>query len=164
MKLMFMFVFAALTTFGADTNTVKVFTTNYVVAASNFREVDGQLYDTTRSVKWGNIRCKFKKSFGNDAVFVKIERVKTGEYEAHETHNVGLGNVGAYSAPVRRVVWSDEDGDPFLVRNVPAAMLQVDKEYSPRLFLVGSTNEFQLYDFGTPHTNIVVTFKTIKTP
>jgi hypothetical protein len=151
----------------AQTNTVRVFTTNYVAAASNFREVDGQLYDTTRSIKWETIRCKYKKSFGNDAVFVKIERVKIGEREPDRRRN--LDNVGLYGSsspviiPTTRAILRDEEGNPLLVRNVPAAMLQVDQEYSLRLFLVGSTNEFQLYDLGTPHMVPVVTARTVKT-
>ena len=66
----------------ADTNTVRITVTNFVAAPSNIREVDGQAYDITKSVKWESFNCKFQKRTGDLAEFVKVDRVKTGEREA----------------------------------------------------------------------------------
>jgi hypothetical protein len=161
MKKIVLLAITALSAFGADTNTIRVFTTNYVVAASNFREVDGQLYNVNQSVKWQPVRCHFQNYYGEFAVFKKVEHVKIGEYEAHETHNVGLGDVGAYSAPVKRTVWSDVETEVFLVKHFPVAQIAKGAELNPRLMQVGETNyEGQivgLYDCGAPHIVPVVT-------
>ena len=74
MKTLFVALFLSVAVFAEETNVVKVFTTNYVAAASNLREVDGQLYDILRSQKWESIRCKYKNQEGELAVFQKIRK------------------------------------------------------------------------------------------
>ena len=160
------FLAAALTACGADTNAMRVFTTNYVTAASNFREVDGQLYDINHSVKWEAVRCKYQNQAGELAVFRKIDRVKIGERRPTEG-NAGLGNLSA-TMPEDRNIYADQDGAYILLKHLPAAHLVTGQELSPRLFRVGETNFngaiVAIYDCGTPHVVPVVSSKLVKTP
>ena len=146
---------------------MKVYTTNYVTAAPNFREVNGQLYDITRSVKWESIRCKYQDQEWGFAVFRKVDRVKTGEYEAHERDNPGLGSLGSGYVLVTRGIWEDQDGEYILLKNFPPSHLITGQELTPRLFRVGETNFngsiVAIYDYGQPHLVPVVTSKTVKT-
>lgn len=160
------FFLATVAVFGAETNVVKVFTTNYVAAAANLREVDGQLYDITKSVKWEFIRCKYQNQAGELAVFQKIDHVKTGEHETIVQSGDGLGN---YSPErVMRPTFEDRDGEFILLKNFPAAHVVTGQEFSPRLLRIGETNFngsiVAIYDCGTPHMVPVVSSKTIKTP
>lgn len=162
-KITFVWLIASTAVFGADTNVVKVSTTNYVAAPSNFREVDGQLYDITRSIKWEPIRCKYKNQSGEFAVFRKVERVKTGEYEAHERANTGLGYYGEHISTIKRGIWEDREGEYILIKNFPTANLVTGQQLALRLLRVGQTNFYgsivAIYDCSKPHLVPVVTSK-----
>jgi hypothetical protein len=164
MKLILLIILASVAAFGAETNIVNVFTTNYVAAASNLREVDGQLYDITKSVKWELIRCKYQNQSGELAVFQKIDHVKTGEHETIVQSGDGLGK---YSPErVMRPTFEDRDGEFILLKNFPAAHVVTGQEFSPRLLRISETNFngsiVAIYDCGKPHLVPVVTSKIIK--
>ncbi len=174
-KIILLLTLATLTACGAETNTIRVFTTNYVAAAPNFREVDGQLYDITKSVKWEFIRCKYQHQDGDFAVFRKIDRVKIGErpvVNSHSMDSAGLfTSAGAASGPgfmPDRNIYADQDGEYILIENLPPAHLVTGNELQPRLFRIGETNYagsiVAIYDCGKPHLVPVVTSKTVKTP
>jgi hypothetical protein len=159
----------------AQTNTVRVFTTNYVAAASNLREVDGQLYDVLRSQKWESVRCKYQNQADELAVFRKIDRVKIGERPAPKpTETDNLNSSGLFqsaaatlpSMPVDRGIYADQDGEYILLENFPAAHLVTGQELSPRLLRIGETNFngsiVAIYDCGQPHLVPVVTSKMVK--
>jgi hypothetical protein len=155
----------------AQTNIVQVFTTNYVAAASNLREVDGTLYDVLRSQKWESVKCRYQNQAGELAVFRKVDREKIGERPAPRPtmENSGLGNLSAMPTfPADRGIYKDTDGEFILLKNFPAAHLITGQELTPRLLRVGETNFnsgiVAIYDCGTPHLVPVVTSKLVKTP
>jgi hypothetical protein len=152
----------------AETNYVKVFTTNYVADASNLREVDGQLYDILRSQKWQSVRCKYQNQSGAFAIFQTINRVKIGE----RPHEQSLNSMGLFTGPASLPpdynIYEDQDGQFILLKNFPRTNFVTGQELSPRLLRVSQTNYngavAAIYDCGTPHMVPVVTFKTVKAP
>jgi hypothetical protein len=174
-KIILLLTLATLTACGAETNTMRVFSTNYVAAASNLREVDGQLYDVLRSQKWESIRCKYQNQAGELAVFRKIDRVKIGERPAPKpTETDNLNSSGLFqsaaatlpSMPVDRGIYADQDGEYILLKNFLAAHIVTGQELTPRLLRVGETNFngniVAIYDCGQPHLVPVVISKTVK--
>jgi hypothetical protein len=163
MKLIFLLLIVAVS---------AVAQTNYIAAASNLREVDGQLYDVLRSQKWETVRCKYQNQSGELAVFRKVVRVKIGERPAPKpTEGDNLNSSGLIqsvgtmtSARVDLGIYRDEDGDFILLKNFPAAHVITGQEFSPRLIRVGETNfngaVVALYDCGTPH--MVPVIKPVK--
>ena len=175
MKKIVLLAITALSAFGAETNTVRVFSTNYVAAASNLREVDGQLYNVLLSQKWESMRCKYQNQTGELAVFRKIDRVKIGERPVPKpTETDNLNSSGLFqsaaatlpSMPVDRGIYADQDGEYILIKNLPPAHLVTGDELQPRLFRIGETNYagsiVAIYDCGKPHLVPVVTSKTVK--
>lgn len=141
--------------------------TNWITAAPNFREVNGQLYNTAVSTNWPEVRCKFKNKLGSLSVFLKVKRVKTGEREVNEPYNVGLGSVGSGYHIRQRAIYEDRDGAVILVKNCPEENILTGREFEPRMMLVGNTNYegnvVAIYDCGTPHRVAVTGFKKAAT-
>ena len=156
----------------AQTNAIRIYTTNYVADASHIRVVDGQLYNIQLSKKWESIRCKYQNQTGDFAVFQKIDRVKIGERKQTQSENENsTGGFSSYAAtiipPADRNIYADEDGAIILLKNFPAGNFVTGQELSPRLLRVSQTNYnggiVAIYDCGKPHMVPVVTSKTIKT-
>ena len=171
MKLILLIILASVAAFGAETNVVKVFTTNHIVAASNLHEVDGQLYDILRSQKWESVRCKYQRPEGDFVLFRKIEHVKIGEREP-ESRNERMNSSGLFTSagavafPTDRNIYEDQDGAFILLKNFPAGNFVTGQQLTPRLLRVGQTNYngsvVAIYDCGKPHLIPVVTSKIIK--
>ena len=177
MKFILLIIASVSLSVSAQTNTVKVFTTNYVTAAANFRDVDGTPYDITRSVKWEFVRCKYQNQAGDFAVFRKIDRVKIGERPAPKPTEVdNLNSSGLFQSaaatlprmPVDLGIYADQEGAFILVKNFPDIHAVTDQEFQPRLIRMGETNFngsiVAIYDCGTPHIVPVITSKLVKTP
>jgi len=154
----------------AQTNTVRIFSTNYVEAASNFREVDGQLYNIQKSQRWENVRCKYQDQAGELTVCRVIEREKIGERPPPPKTDSNSGLMQSFSMPVYidRGIYKDVDGAFILLKHFPESHLVTGQMLAPRLLRIGETNfngaVVAVYDCGTPHMVPVVTSKTIKTP
>jgi len=171
MRFILLIIASASLSVSAQTNTVKVFTTNYVTAAANFRDVDGTLYDITKSTNWTFIRCKYQDQEGDLAVLRKIECVKIGERPAVNSHSMesaGLGNLSGPAFIPDRNIYADQDGGFILVKNLPIMHLVTGQELQPRLLRVGEQRYngsiVAIYDCGTPHIVPVITSKLVKTP
>ena len=177
MKTLFVALFVSVTAFGAETNVVKVLTTNYVAAASNLREVDGQLYNIQLSQKWETIHCKYQNQEGDFAVFQKIDRVITGRRSVSQNNGdlSSSGGIGSFTAlisaraeaTIDHNIYQDKDGAFILLKNFPTGNFVTGQELAPRLLRVSQTNYnggiVAIYDCGKPHMVPVVTSKTIKT-
>ena len=140
MKLILLFTVAALSAF-AQTNTVRVFTTNYVAAAWNFREVNGQLYNVMRSSKAEHGTFEFQRQVNGLALFTKLQTAGNGD---DISVNVMVTNYPPQNTVTGQRVLLD------VIRIGTAA----DNE--------GHVAE--LCDYGTPHLVPVVTSKIMRLP
>ncbi|MGO9477046.1 MAG: tetratricopeptide repeat protein [Limisphaerales bacterium] len=155
MKKIILLAITALSAFGADTNTIRVFTTNYVAAASNYRDVDGQLYNVDFSVKWETKRCYFNELLEQGALMAEITKV---------VDHIGRSAIDAPGMPAYQPFYKQVPGQKFLVKDFtpPQGMISGDTA-ELRVLRIGQTNFngeiLPLYDFGTPHMIPVVTSK-----
>jgi hypothetical protein len=159
-KIIFFLFLLAQSVFSAETNVVTVLTTNYVAAAPNFREVNGQLYNVDKSVKFETKDCYFTEQYDEGALMAEITKV---------VDHVGRSAIDVPGTPAYRPFYKDAPGQKFLVRNFSTTNAIVSGDtIEIRVMRVGQTNFnseiLPLYDFGKPHVGIVVTARTVKAP
>ena len=137
-----------LTSFGAIADE-----TNWITAAPQFREVDGQLYNTQKSIKFEPMVGTIVDVSGNVTV-LRQEHLKV---------------VDAYLRTANTIQYED-----FVVTNFPVALqptvgAQIYFQSRTNAVLamrVGTINYngqiLKLYDYGTPHRVAVVTTNSIR--
>ncbi len=144
-----------------------IITTNRVMAAPQFREVAGQLYNTQLSVKWKRIPGPFDilESPFPDLVLVQ-SFVMQGIYTVTGTRQ-GVRNYRRGVAPSVDYREEKVPGWKLFVRNYPFAESKTPY-WQLRAMPVGATNYLgsmvDVYDCGTPHYVTVVRTNRIKTP
>jgi hypothetical protein len=132
----------------AQTNVAPIIRTNRVKAAPNFREVNGQLYNNTRSKQWEKIDGKIVTVLSNAIVFQQITRVP----DTYGQNIYGTRTVTSFK---------ETPGLKLVVRNYPTKNAAVGELMWVKVMRVGTTNyngdTLELWDYGTPHIAMVVT-------
>jgi len=148
----------------AQSNLSPVIATNWVTAVPYFREVNGQLYNTERSVLWTNFQGDILKVLTDEIVVstftmepvYKTEPVKIPIYN-------NLGVTTGYRL-VRTQVQTGEKkvrGRKIVLSHYPANLAPaVGQTVSFRAMRVGTSiykgDVLELWDYGTPHVMMVV--------
>jgi hypothetical protein len=159
---------------GAQTNANPIFTTNYVTAVPWYREVNGQLYNTTRSALW--------KTLAGDILKVSTNEIVLSTFQINPNYGVEtpsgqldyyyVGGVDGAPPTFGKKLY----GKKVIICDCPASdshlALAVGETVQIRAMYIGTTNHdgdmLELWDHGTPHVVIVVTtnyaraFKTEK--
>ncbi len=148
---------------GAQTNSAPVFSTNWVTAVPYYREVNGQLYNTTRSALW--------KTLAGDILKVSTNEIVVSTYQINSDYGVVtpsrqldyyyVGGVDGTPPTFGKKLY----GKKVIVQNCPASdshlALAVGETVQIRAMYIGTTNfngdALELWDHGTPHLVKVVT-------
>ncbi len=143
-----------------------VITTNRVMAAPHFRDVEGQLYNTKLSAKWKRIQGPFDilGSPFPDLVLLQSFTIQ-GSYAVTATGRA-LNSPGGVPTAVdyreQKVL-----GWKLFVRNFPFVDLKAPN-WQLRAMQVGAANYagtmVDVYDCGAPHYVTLLTTNRIKTP
>jgi hypothetical protein len=141
-----------------------VVTTNWVTASSEFREIDGKLYNTSKSAKFQSFKGRCVEVLTNGILFQKVT-VKS-HYRIRSDGANRTGNfLGQGSGPAPMVKVGEETivGESVFVRNFIGT--HSGAEVSFRAMLVGKTKidgeTFEAYDYGLPHiVPVLVTNRT----
>ena len=152
---------------GACAQPSVTITTNRLLAASKFRDVDGQLYNTQLSAKWNAIQAPFDilASPWPDLILLQSFAMQ-GSYRVTGVRQGVLNSPGGIPSSIdygeQKVL-----GGKLFVRNFP--FVDSKKPYwQLRAMHVGATNYLgsmvDIYDCGTPHYVTVVRTNRIKTP
>jgi hypothetical protein len=153
--LIFLAVLCSVIRIQAQTNLTSVLTTNFVTAAPFFREVNGQLYNTSRSSLWKLLKGRCAWVHTNYVAFYTI---------IPDFGNAGdqPGWNGWDGSPYIKVqIGEHEDGSIFLVRNFPTNLLNSSLTQSFRVFHIGIVQNtdgqpFDVWDYGKPHVVSIV--------
>ena len=150
----------------AQTNFAPSIRTNFVTAAQSFREVDGRLYNSERSVLWTNFQGECLKVLTNGLAISTFtmetiyQAATTTEFR-HRGFDATPGTpvLVATQVPVgeRKV-----PGRKIILRNYPAELFPaVGQSITFRAMKVGTSDfdedTIELWDYGTPHVVMVVT-------
>lgn len=149
----------------AQTNAIPIVTTNWLPAAPTFREVNGQLYNTSLSVKWKNVQGSVLEISTNGLLIQTFELAQVYKTSTMEVpvRNLLREVIGYRTVPVATLVGTKTiAGARLLLRHYPARLLpQVGQQISFRAMPVGTTNDdggaLEVWDYGTPHFVMVVT-------
>jgi hypothetical protein len=149
----------------AQTDVAPTISTNWITAAENFREVNGQLYNTERSVLWTGFQGECLEVLTNAIAIstftiepiyqaaTTTEYVPTGEFSPDKPVLVATKvQVGEKKVPGRKII----------LHNYPANLYAAaGQTISFRAIKVGTSNykgdTLELWDYGTPHVVMVVT-------
>jgi hypothetical protein len=130
MKTMLAIVFLAGLSTQAQTNR-PVIVTNWITAAPNFREVNGQLYNIDRSQKWEDFnRCEVIHVSGN---LILLDSTGYGQKKSFLLKNY------------------PKEKFPAAGQIISVRALFVGTQEYPEF-----RNTYELYDYGTPHRIMVV--------
>ncbi|HUZ06562.1 MAG TPA: hypothetical protein VMV89_03655 [Candidatus Paceibacterota bacterium] len=149
----------------AQTNVAPVIRTNLVTAAENFREVNGKLYNSGRSVLWKNYQGECLKVLTNGILVqtFTIEPVFEATTTSRPIENYMGGITGYRQVPTTVQTGTKEVPSlKFFLRNYPANKNPADGEtISFRALRTGTIDyngeTLELWDYGTPHVAMVVT-------
>lgn len=163
------------TCFAGETNKIEkipVVKTNYTQAVSWYREVNGQLYNTQRSIRFESIEAEVKVVYGNAVLFYWTKK-KPIYGKTHSDPLVSEGNFlgsasGQIAAAQRPIIgYETIFSKNILALNYPTIAASGEKVLF-RAMQVGTTNfdgkPIELWDCGTPHVVPVVTTNWIKFP
>ena len=149
----------------AQANLVPVIRTNLITAAPSFREVNGKLYNSERSVLWTNFQGECLKVLPNGILIQTFttEPVYEASTRSIDSHNY-LGQVTS-SRIVPTTVQTGTKEVPslkFFLCNYPTNKNPADGEtISFRALRTGTIDcngeTLELWDYGTPHVVMVVT-------
>ncbi len=145
MKTLFLIVTGVLITCAAHCQTV----TNWVTAAPNFREVNGQLYNVQRSALFHEIKGVCISTRTNTIGVSTIDETETVKESNLELLRLGLKTGNDF-------YWH---GQAIVLLNYPDAT--IGARISGYAMRVGTTNlphgAYELWDYGTPHHIAVIT-------
>jgi hypothetical protein len=132
----------------AQTNITPIISTNFVTANSSFREVNGQLYNINRSLRWDDVGGDVLEVLTNGIVLQKYDRVPA----AYGANEYGQRIVTAYDKI---------PGLKLVVQNYDTKNTAVGETIWVRAIQVGTIDykgqKLELWDHGTPHIVAVVT-------
>jgi hypothetical protein len=149
----------------AQTNVAPVIRTNLIIAAESFREVNGKLYNTERSILWTNFQGECLKVLPNGLLVQTFttEPVYEATTTSVATHNYMGGITGYRQVPTTVQTGTKEVPSlKLFLRNYPANKNLADGEaISFRALRIGTTDyngeRLELWDYGTPHIVKVLT-------
>lgn len=149
----------------AQTNLAPVIRTNFITAAKSFREVNGKLYNSERSILWTN--------FQGECLKVSASGLAISTFTMEPVYQMGTTTrfvPGVPGAPGRHEVDSKKfivgenkvPGRKIVLRNYPAELFPaVGQSITFRAMLVGTSDfngdTLELWDYGTPHVVMVMT-------
>lgn len=164
MKAIILLLLIASLALADETNSTLIIKTNRVKSVDSFRVVDGQLYNTKKSVLWGQSRADF---ISGDGISAKVQMFRIREiYGAAQTDSmsrVGLfpskDPMPAYRPVIDRV---REDGAVVILRNYsPGEVITEGSSLDFSAMKVGTTNisrkNYELWDCGLPNYVQVIT-------
>jgi hypothetical protein len=149
----------------AQTNLAPTIRSNWIAAAGNFREVNGQLYNTERSVLWRSFNGKCLQVLTNGILIQTYTNEQT-----FETVTISRSVPDLMRGGVRTV--TSPEKIPTDIKQVPEMKLILQNyptNPKPTVFLsipfrafrVGTTDfngeKLEVWDYGTPHFVMVVT-------
>jgi hypothetical protein len=148
---------------GAQTNGPPILTTNLVTAVPYFREVNGQVYNTTRSALW--------KTLAGDILKVSTNEIVLSTFQINPDYavvNPGgqldyyyVGGIDGKPPTFGKKLY----GKKVIIRDCPASdsqlALAVGETVQIRAMYIGTSNYngdiLELWDHGTAHVVMVVT-------
>ncbi len=155
----------------AQTNNVEVVVkTNIVSAVDWYRDVDGKLYNTQRSVLWKDFQGDILKVSTNGLVIqvFTMKPVLESSTRSIASHNY-MGQVTGYRTVPTTVQVDTEKvpGQKFILRNYPVQLSAANgQEISFRAMRVGTTeysgDTLELWDYGTQHKVAVISTNQLK--
>lgn len=147
-----------------QTNIAPIVTTNWVTAVPYYREVNGQLYNTQKSVKFQFFSGQVERVLPNAIVLQQVSKMPvhgTPESDSLSSDGNFLGSSGGPAvAPITG--WKTVYGPKIFITNFPDELQPAtgDNE-SGKAMRKGTVNfngdVLQLWDYGTPHVVAVVT-------
>jgi hypothetical protein len=137
--------------------------TNWVMAAPWFREVDGKLYNTQRSVSFKPFSGQVERVLTNTIILQQISQQPIYG-EAKPNSLINDGNFLGYSGvPIRPVIgWNTVYGGKIFITNFPIDLnTTVGSQVSGAAMPVGrcqiNDENLVVWDYGTPHRVMVIT-------
>jgi hypothetical protein len=150
-------LFCAMASLGSETN--LVYTTNWVTASREFREVDGQLYNVDKSVKFESLHVECLNVSSNGMLFqTYYTKVR---YKLPSDPSVRTGNFLGHSKnpPPPAEIRTEIPDSIILVTNGPAS--HVGEKSRFRAMPIGRRQvdgqAFDTFDYGLPHIVPVIT-------
>jgi hypothetical protein len=149
----------------SQTNLPPVVTTNWVTATPSFREVNGRLFNTQRSILWKDIQGKIIKMLPGKLVVATFTTEPIYQAVAADEFVPGVpGGSGHHILSPRNVVVGEKTipGPSIVIANYPAALSPADGQtISCRALEVGTfdygDSTLGLWDYGKPHVVMVLT-------
>jgi hypothetical protein len=150
----------------AQTNLAPVIRTNQITAAENFREVNGKLYNSDRSVLWTNFQA--------DCLRVSTKELLLSTFTMNPVYDVvattkivhrGIyDDIGEPRLVPEQVKVGDQkvSGKKIILQNYPPELFPaVGQVLNFRAMRIGTSSSYgdtlELWDYGTPHVVMVLT-------
>jgi hypothetical protein len=150
----------------AQTNIQPTLTTNLITAAADFREVNGKLYNTSRSILFHNLSGNCLNVL-NETLLIQtftLEPIEQAVVEQHPSQGL-YGFTGRYHSETTMVQTGTKEtpGPTIVLINYPINLEPaVGMKLNFRAIQTGVTNydgqQLELWNYGTPH--IVAVIKT----
>lgn len=153
----------------AQTDIRPILTTNFITADPSFREVDGKLYNTARSVLFHDLsgRCdEISPAFMLVDTFT-MEPVTQAVTERHMNFAMGTPTGGYHDEThVVQIGEKETQGPKIILLNYSPSNPALGEKLSFRAIQMGTTNyqgsPLELWDYGTPHVVMVVHTNYVK--
>jgi hypothetical protein len=150
-----------------------ILTTNLVLAAPSFREVDGKLYNIDKSVLWKNFdrhECLTVHTNGIVVEEVTFKRIYAPPASVDRLQSTGnfLGSARNALPPARRLISEERiPGKKYFLRNYPLKRPAIGDKTSIKALYVGTVDygseTLEMWDCGTPHwVSVVKTNSPVK--
>jgi len=149
----------------AQTNVTPTIRTNFITAAQSFREVNGKLYNSERSILWTNFQGECLKVLTNGLVISTFTMEPVYQMGTTTRFIPGVpGAPGRHEIVPEKVQVGENKvlGRKIILQNYPAGLFPaVGQSITFRSIRVGTSDfngdTLELWDYGTPHVVMVVT-------